>query len=227
MVYKATTELSKWNFRDYHVGSDLGGKNQGRFINPETTLFAATPARKADLVGGEAGYSKKMVPMGSTDNISVNQNRMIQPIFEIGSRRGYFLTGHANNTLSVSRPMFSGPSVLRAVTAGTGDHEGLGDDGPAAGYSTDTKQDPAWYGNDNYDQEEATFYINLQAEIFDRPVGFIFYMRDQRKKPFGAVMIEDAMVQMHGFNIASQGLSMPEQISMMFDRIVPVVLQES
>ena len=41
---------------------------------------------------------------------------------------------------------------------------------------------------------QAELYINLQAEIFDRALGLLFYMIDQRNAPYGAMYVEDANV---------------------------------
>ena len=86
--------------------------------------------------------------------------------------------------------------------------------------------DPA-FGQDGVpDPGEATFYINLQAEIFDRPLGLLFYMIDQRNVPYGACYVEDANIQAHAWNIAAQAMTVVENVSMMFDRIQPVAVTE-
>jgi hypothetical protein len=216
--YDAST-LNKWSFREFHMAMDRGGKNQGTFMTPESTLIAAGPARLADL--GGAGLDRLIVPIAVTDNVAVNQNKMLQQIFEIGSRRSYFVSGHTTGTVSLSRPMFNGPSVLRLVTAATGDHDNL--ENPA-GLST-IGSDSAIAGS-TLNEAQAEFYINLQAEIFDRALGLMFYMVDQRNNKYGAMYIEDCNVQAHAFNLAAQAITLVENISMMFDRILPVAITE-
>jgi hypothetical protein len=217
--YSAST-LSNWRFREFHLALDRGGKNQGTFMTPESTLIAAGPARLSDL-SSEDALSSLIVPMAVTDNVAVNQNKMLQQIFEIGSRRSYFVSGHTTGTVSLSRPMFNGPSVLRLLTAATDDHDDLEND---AGLSPVGGGDSA---GDNLDQGKAELYINLQAEIFDRPLGLLFYMIDQRNAPYGAMYVEDANIQAHAFNVAAQAMTVVENTSLMFDRILPVAVTES
>jgi len=210
------SDLATWDFRQFHLAFDRGGKNQGSFMTPESTMIAAGPARLSEL--GSSALKNDIVPIAVTDNVAVNQNKMLQQIFEVGSRRSYFVSGHTTGTVSISRPMFNGPSLMRVLTAATKDHDGLTKN---AGLAAVSGGDQA--GNP-LDNKEAEFYINLQAEIFDRPLGLLFYMIDQRETPFGAMYVEDANIQAHAFNIASQAMTVVENISMLFDRIQPVAV---
>lgn len=210
--------LANWRFRQFHLALDRGGKNQGTFMTPESTLIAAGPARLSDVGGGSA-LSGLLVPVAVTDNVAVNQNKMLQQIFEIGSRRSYFVGGHTTGTVSLSRPMFNGPSVLRLLTAATDDYDGL--DNPAGLATIGSDQ-----AGKALNEGQAELYINLQAEIFDRPLGMLFYMIDQRNVPYGAMYVEDCNVQAHAFNIAAQAMTVVENISLMFDRILPVAVTE-
>jgi hypothetical protein len=218
--YNAST-LSDWSFRQFHLAADRGGKNQGQFMTPEATLIAAGPARLEDLAGG-GSIDNAVVPIAITDNLSVNQNKMLQQIFEVGSRRSYFVSGHTTGNVAISRPMFNGPSLMRVLTAKTQDHAGLDN---TAGLDTVKGGDPAILNNGAYSEtDEASLYVNLQAEIFDRPLGLMVYMIDQRNVPYGAFYIEDCNVQAHGMGIASQAMTIVENVSCMFDRIVPVAV---
>lgn len=219
--YAAST-IKDWNFRQFHLALDRGGKNQGTFMTPEATLIAAGPARLQDLSDG-GSLDSQIVPIAVTDNVAVSQNKMLQQIFEIGSRRSYFVSGHTTGSVSISRPMFSGPSLLRMLTGATADYDAL--DNPA-GLSAVNGGDPANGQTGVPDETEATFYINLQAEVFDRPLGLLFYMLDQRNEPYGACYVEDANIQAHAFNIASQAMTVVENVSMMFDRILPVAVTQ-
>lgn len=215
--YSSST-LNNWSFRQFHLAADRGGKNQGAFMTPEATLIAAGPARLEDLPG-QGDITQSVVPIAITDNLSVNQNKMLQQIFEVGSRRSYFVSGHTTGNVSIARPMFNGPSLLRVLTAKTGDNEDLDN---FAGIDAVGGGDPQ--GGSFSETDESTMYINLQAEVFDRPLGLLVYMIDQRNRPYGAFYIEDANVQAHGLGIASQAMTIVENVSLMFDRIVPVAV---
>lgn len=217
--YAAST-LQNWRFRDFHMALDRGGLNTGTFLTSEACFIAAGPPRVADLIG--SSLANRVIPMAISDSVAINQNKMLQQIFEIGSRRSYFIGGRVTGAVNLARPMFYGPSLLRVLTAATGDHENLENDAGLNSQGVDS----ARAGLD-FSELEPELYINLQAEIFDRPLGLLFYFLDQRKTPYGAFYVEDAMIQAHGAQIAAQAPSIVENVSMMFDRVVPVVAAEA
>jgi hypothetical protein len=213
--YRAS-QPDSWNFRKYHLSQDRGGQNAGTFMTSEAVLIAAGPPRLEDTK--DKNIATVVVPVALTDNVSVSQNKLLQQIFEVGARRSYFVSGRTTGSLALSRPMFNGPSLLRLLVGNNG----------AEGLSNATDQEPGLLANGGTgvgirpDENEAEFWINLQAEVFDRPLGLYLYMIDQRERPFGGMYVEDCMVQAHAFNLAAQGITVPENVSMMFDRIVPV-----
>lgn len=214
------SRIDNWSFRKYHLAKDKGGLNAGVFLTSEAMLLAAGPPRLEDT--RSQGIATSVVPIALTDNVSVSQNKLLQQIFEIGSRRSYFVSGRVTGSLALSRPMFNGPSLLRLL-AGSNQAEGL---------ANDQGQEPGLVAaggsaiGDLPDENEPEFWINLQAEIFDRPLGLYIYMVDQRERPFGGMYVEECMIQAHAFNFAAQGITVPENASIMFDRIVPVAVRQ-
>ena len=67
----------------------------------------------------------------------------------------------------------------------------------------------------------------MQAEVFDRPLGIFLYLVDQRQRAFASMYVEECQVQGRGMSMAAQGITIPENISMMFDRIVPTSIIEN
>src|SRR5688572_22420311 len=106
--YPAST-LQNWRFRDFHMSLDRGGLNQGSFMTSEACFIAAGPPRVKDLPGGQ--LSNRVIPMAVSDSVAINQNKMLQQIFEIGSRRSYFIGGRVTGAVNLARPMFFGPSL--------------------------------------------------------------------------------------------------------------------
>jgi len=207
------SNLDNWAFRSFHVGLDEGGKNTNP-VTAENVMVAAGPPRLSQI--GE-DFGDKVFPLGMIENVSIGQQKMLQPIREIGSRRAYIIGGYSTGNLMISRVLYSHASLLRVLTAANDDQEGI--DNPAGAN--------AGQGFDGQDSvanltAEKSWYINLQSELFDRPVGLMFYMLDQRNNPYGAMYAEEVMVQSHNMALASQGLAVAEQVSMMFDRIMPV-----
>ena len=119
--------------------------------------------------------------------------------------------------------MFNGPSLLRVLTGAQKDKVNLDqDDGIAPGQTSSGTRETSLP-----DANEPEFYVNLHAELFDRPLGLMFLMMDQRNREYAKMYVEDCMIQAHAFNIASQAMTIAENVSLMFDRIVPVAIRES
>jgi hypothetical protein len=206
------SNMENWNFRSWHVGVDGGGKNTNP-ITAESCLIAAGPPRLSQIADN---LLSSVFPLGMIENVTVGQQKMLQQVREIGSRRGYIVSSFSTGSLTLSRVMYSEASLLRVMTIANQDQTGL--DNPAGslrGVHT---------GNVAVDTAEPVWYANLQAEIFDRPVGLLFYLLDQRNNPYGAMYAEDCMIQTHNFAMAAQGIAISEQVSMMFDRFNPVTV---
>lgn len=209
-LYPQST-MEQWNFRSWHVGLDMGGKNQNP-ITAENFLIAAGPARLRQ-VGDD--FAAKVFPLGMIEMAQFSQQKMVQPVREIGSRRSYMVSGGASGQMSITRAMYSQASLLRVLTLANDDFDGI-DNLPGA------PQLGPFNGDVPGNTADASFYINLQSEVFDRPIGLLFYILDQRNNPYGAFYVEEAMVASHQMSLAAQQLTLSESVSIMFDRALPV-----
>lgn len=207
------SSMEEWNFRSWHVGLDQGGKNTNA-ITPENFLIAAGPPRLSQI--GE-NFLTKVFPIGMLESVSVGQQKVLQQIREIGSRRSYIISSYSTGNLTISRMMYSQASLMRALYMANDDFEDI-DNPPGAGdYG-------AYDGNAAARTADNAFYINLQSELFDRPMGLLLYILDQRNNPYGAMYAEDCQIQAHNFALAAQGVSISEQASLLFDRMLPVAV---
>ena len=96
-----------------------------------------------------------------------------------------------------------------------GDHEDIENPAGAGNYG-------AFAGDVPNETAQKAFWINMHSAVFDRPIGLLFYIRDQRGLPYGAFYAEEAQIQSHNFALAAQGITISEQASLIFDRLVPV-----
>lgn len=211
------SDMQDWSFRKYHVGLDEGATNTNP-VTAENVLIGAGPARLKQV---ESDFRDQVFPIGMIRSANVGQQKMVQQIREIGSRRAYVISASASGNLSLSRVMYSHVSLLRAVTMANNDQENL--DNPAG------KPEGTPFADNQDSVAEATskreFYINMQAEIFDRPMGLLFYFLDQRNQPYGAFYTEDTMVRNHNLAIQPGGVALQEQMNAVFDRAMPVAIQ--
>lgn len=207
------SNLDQFSFRPWHVGLDMGGKNQNA-ITPENIFLCAGPARLSDI-GGD--FATQVFPLGVIEQVSVSQQKSVQPVRELGSRRSYIIGGYSTGQLQLSKVMFAQSSLMVLMTTANGDNEGI--DNELAAFPPSPFASQADVGRIF---AQRNFGINMQSERLDRCIGVLFYMLDQRNLPYGSFYVEELMIQSHGFQAAAQAVAISEQVSAMFDRAVPV-----
>lgn len=207
----ATTSVEKWNVDGAHVERLL---DNAPLISahPEDTLVFAGPARRH----GD-NFLEKLLPIGMLQNFNTGQNKPLQPMGGIGSRRNFFLSGRSQNNFSMSRLFMNGRNLLRvlatqAVQAGVDlsrlnvrpiDEQTLAvpDDGP-----------------------EWKFLCNLDSELFAVPFGLGILFKDKREKLIGGLYLELANFNNWGLGFSMGQNMIAEQVSGLFDRVVPFTI---
>jgi hypothetical protein len=100
---------SNWDFAGKRLEQQIGGTD---FVSSESTLLLTTPRATYD---DEA--IRMAVAVGLVQDISFNQQRQATQIYEVGSRRKYtFSSGRTSGQMSLSRVLFDGQSLMKAVT---------------------------------------------------------------------------------------------------------------
>ncbi|MCZ6674223.1 MAG: hypothetical protein O7C75_14935 [Verrucomicrobia bacterium] len=242
---QASTSLNEWRFFDRHVSSELTG---GQFISAATILVAAGPPLLADFATGgtaadEDAAKQIAFPIGIIENFGLSQNRQLQRMFEIGSKRSYFIPGRTIGSLSLGRVLFFGPSLLRVLYAyyplkalnaavgptGTVAHKlgsgkgGKGDVERSLGKRTPDILDIPGFGlQDVKDGENADLWMNLASDLFDHPFGLLIYLRDAQNDSYGGFYLEDTNLQAHQFNVNASSVLVAEGTSCQYDKLIPV-----
>ena len=218
--------LARWNFRTQHVQRELDPQD---FINAHTTLIACGPPRivsPGDLVGADQATAQRfkatyLFPMGVVENMTLVQNRQLQILFEIGSKRQYYIPGRVIPQLSFARTLFHGPSIMRALYAYY----------PAKflpGRTTDIAQPSlaafkevlACPVTENPGFQD--LFINLNSDLFDKPFGILIILKDECGKPYGSMYLENAFINNHQLSINASSTMVAEGVTVQFERIVPV-----
>ena len=236
--------LGDWDFNNFHVQAGLSG---GKFIGAHSTLIAAAPPKLK--LAGIVDTSNKSVddllqefnvnsgkveskrasssvfawPIGVCENVGIGQNKQLTRLFEIGSRRSYFIVGRNIVNLSLARTMYDGPNLLRALYAYW----------PVALLPTGAEKQNvaqllATQGIANrFPQVQRTagyadFFINLDSDLFDNPFGLFLMFFDSRKDPYGALFVEDCYIQNHQFGVSSQANLVGEGVTVQGDQLLPV-----
>ena len=234
---QATTSLNEWRFFDRHVSSELQG---GQFISAATILVAAGPPLLSDFAKGGtsadvAAASEVAFPIGIIENFGLSQNRQLQRMFEIGSKRSYFIPGRTIGSLSLGRVLFFGPSLLRVLYAhypidkinaaggnvanklGTGNVER-----PLGNRTPEILDIPGFGSQDVSEGENADLWMNLASDLFDHPFGLLVYLRDAQNDAYGGFYLEDTNLQAHQFNVNASSVLVAEGTSCQYDKLVPV-----
>jgi hypothetical protein len=220
------TAIEKWNFEEFHVQRELEAND---FVNAASTLIAAGPptlaaAGDARLSDGAAldpatldEVSSFAYPIGVLENAAIAQNKQLQRLFEIGSKRSYFITGRNVGSVTLARTLFHGPNLLRVLYA----HY------PAALINSTTvdllnTQPPDSVNELKNNPGFADMFMNLDSDLFDHAFGLMFLFQDQQQKNYGALYLENAYINAHQMNISSTSVLVAEGATIQFDRAVPV-----
>jgi len=236
--------LGDWDFNNTHVQAGLSG---GKFIGAHSTLIAAAPPKlkmagivdtsgqaQDDLLqefnvnSGKvetkrASSSVFAWPIGVCENVGIGQNKQLTRLFEIGSRRSYFIVGRNIVNLSLARTMYDGPNLLRALYAywpvsllPTGaEKQNVAQLLATQSLSNKFK---AVQRTPGY----ADFFINLDSDLFDHPFGLFMMFFDSLKEPYGALFVEDCHIQNHQFGVSSQANLVGEGVTVQGDQLLPV-----
>jgi len=224
----STTSLGTWNWSENHVQNDLQG---GEFVNAATTLIAAGPPRLNDTarIGGITGTEGKNVafPIGVIENFGLNQNKMVQKMFEIGSKRAYHIPGRTVGAITLGRILYWGPSLMRVLyayypPANTKGGNIIDNVNPGSSDTPEVFDTPGYGPKTTTPNLNADFFINLASDLFDHPLGLMVYLRDAQNEAYGAFYLEDCYLQGHSFNINASSILVAEGVSAQYDRLVPI-----
>ena len=225
MATSIPKQLDQWDFLKGKV-QDLG--SNGDFLSSESVVICSGPPQEPGK-----DYAN-VIPIGLTQNIQVNQSKQIQQLFEIGSREPYFVPGRTLVQAGLSRILFDGSSLLKAVylrsdgsdigvpqeKAGTPDFEGT--------YVANDKDEPGeGFGATSVDapgipDSGSDFYINLASGFFNQPLGLAFIMKDKDGENYGGFYLENCYVQTHSISLAGQQTVLIENVGMRCSRVVPI-----
>jgi len=180
------------------------------------------------------------------EQVQIQQPRNINRLFEIGSKRAYFVPGRLMPSVNLGRTLFFGPSLMRMLYAvapyGTGDAGiGYGEAFKVNNQSVSPPEDYArLFGEPGCRQvfsapgfgkppgqtegDNRDFFINLTSEMFNIPFGLCIILKDPKNNPYGAMYLEDVYIESHAMTVQSSSLVMGESVNAQFSQVAPVQL---
>jgi hypothetical protein len=232
--------LANWQPYKDHIQS---GMKDGRFMSGAYTVIAAGPPRLAQvgsnvinaaentadaaILGAQGGLLA--YPIGIVQNFSQSQNTQISQIFELGSVRSYFIPGRSVGQLQLSRIMYHGPSLLRALYAvypsmlgnlGTTAESLLG--GVLAKVPGDDKNTHTVKNAPGFEN----LYLNLASDLFTQPIGLLMMLKDSNESTIGATYFESCYVPNHTLQMDAQGTIIQESVAIQYERAIPIAISE-
>lgn len=235
-----------WNFASEHVQTEIVN---GEYVSSESTLVLGGPSRLSHLTGNvgdtvnAVSIQTTMFPIGLLQNASFAQNRQVSRIFEIGSKRAYFVPGRLFANFQVSRILFFGPSLMRMLYAVAPYNDlGYGEVFRLEGANNAEVQTPSEYdalfgsgpnkrllsapgfGATTNSADNRDFFINLASDLFNIPIGLCFLFKDAGNNPYGAAYLEDCYLESHTMGIDSNNVVIAENVTGQFGQVAPVQL---
>ena len=200
----ASSIPSNWDWKGMNVEKLRNYANMDIFseasITPDTTLILAGPPRL-----GPEGGDYRLSPLGLVTNMSFNSDNQLQPQWELGSDQTYFTRGKAVHAVQIGAMVANKPSLMKLLTKVS----------PTA--TTD-------YPTDNNGQ----FWMALDTETCSAPFGLLLLFKSKGShnnmdngSGIGSAYLENCNISNFSFNLSSQDLVLQENISIMFDRMIP------
>jgi hypothetical protein len=208
-----------WEFKEAHVEPDVLDKNEN-FVSSESIVICAGPSNidaNVDLAGS-------LYPIGILESAAVVQNKQIQQLFEIGSRKPYMIPGRTRVQIGLSRVIFNGDSLLAAMYYGVGSAAPGEIPVPGVLTSQDASADSPGHDSGYPTTGEGNFYLNLASSFFNKPFGLALIVHDSEDDQTAMILIQNCMVQSHQMNIGANQTIVMENVNIIADSIQPVIV---
>ena len=207
-----SNKFSDWSFNEGHVQAV---PESGDFLSSESVVICAGPSTVPATIDN-------IVPIGLVQNATVTQNKQIQQLYEIGSRQPIFIPGRTVVQAALSRILFDGPSLMRALYKivqpdGTGPDVAELDQLDSSSHPENAPGNPYIGG-----QDQAKFFINLASEFFNKPIGLGFMMNDMENQNYAGFYLENCLIQSHQLSLAGQQTILVENVGIRCSRVVPL-----
>lgn len=198
----------------------LGVKGITRAIAGAAQTAVDAADANANLVTDVADISPIVYPIGLVEAVNVSQAKQLQRLFEIGSKRSYFIPGRTIGQLSMTRTVFNGPSLMRALYAYFPE-KNINPTVKTLLNSTNQKielnapliRNQPGFGN---------FFINLDSKLFDFPCGLLLMLKTTCGEPYGAVYLENCYLNSHQISVSATSSLVAEGVTIQYDQAVPV-----
>jgi len=240
-----TVGINEWDFDK----ALIPGLDADKFASSKSTLIAAGPprivrdaaSRDADDQTGNTedaaisedytpaitdGLAQRLRLIGLVQDFNLSQNRGMSEIPEIGSRAIYYMSGRTSRRVTLSKVLFHGASLLRAMYEN-------------ANVNFDEIQGQGSYEQLPASAEAAALYINLESRFFERPCGLFVRFSTlgaanniegdtedatdaANVGNIGGIYLEECMISAHSIATNANNTIIAENVAVTCRSIVPI-----
>ena len=201
--------LGAWDFNERLIGEMRSRK----FASAKTFLVAAGPVKFQDVT------AENVSPLGLIQQVGMQQQRQLFRLFEVGSMENYLVAGRHNNRLTLSRLMYHGDSLLKAISKNNG---------------RDFPADIPGHSRPGFDANSVLWW-NLQSVQFEEPVGLYLRLDSFEdadnvmgdgslgdSATIGGVYLEECMIDTHQVNVDANQVIVAENVGLQWSQLVPM-----
>lgn len=209
-----------WDWKESQVerlknGDSVDYFSQGS-VTPDTMILYAGPPRI-----DAKGFSEKMSPIGLVTDVSFNIDNQLRPIWEIGTNQTYFTRGKSTHSLQIGAMVANKPSLMKLMSRQTPSPDGA--------LNAQTTGSTSGHFPRPY-QQSGQFWANLDSDATASPFGIMIIFKtkgsstdaDLKGDHVGAVYLENCNMGNFSFAMNSSAVSLQENVSIMFDRVLAV-----
>ena len=210
MALGITKNLQSWRFQDHYVERVMDNAAYTS-AHPDDTLVLAGPARLTSVnTSAEGTTPGSLLAIGMLQQVAFSQGKSTQPVMAIGSGRSFFVSGKAQGQGQIMRMFVNGRNLLRV----------LYHNARAANVPVSQMDDPAAVNN------TSQFFINLDSELYYIPFGLASIFRTKSHQFVGGFYSELTMIQSYNISFNAGGNQIAENVSFLFDRLLPFASSE-
>lgn len=148
--------------------------------------------------GGDHPSVSDFTAIGLIQSATISQQKNLQQLYELGSNQLYVTPGRVNVGATLSRVLFDGQSLMRAM------YGGLDLDISDAGFSSDSN----------------SFIMNLGSSFLDKPFDLLFLFFNQKLDPMGGFFLENSYCYQHQLVLNSKQTLVIENMGLLASRII-------
>jgi len=185
--------------KDKHVDPSLGDYPA---LGSESVLIGARvqlqDGESLQKSGGDYPTMDDFTAIGIVQTASIQQQKNLQQLFEIGSGQLYAIPGRFSVGATLSRVLVEGQSLMRALYGGL--ELDLGDAG--------------------FKSENSSYIMNLTSKLLDNPFDLLFLFFNKQQEPLGGFYLENCYVHQHQMALNASHTMVIENIGLLASRIV-------